>query len=157
MEHLAWAYAENWDVHVVALRYFTVYGTGQRPDMAIHSFIAHATADELAVVYGDGEPIRDFTYVSDAAAATIAATAVDVPRGSVFNVAGGSSRTVNNVLRLVSEALGREVVVRHLPRQPGDVLVTRGAIDRATRVLGWEPLVPLDDGIKQQVVHQIGV
>lgn len=156
MEQLAEAYAANWGTPAVVLRYFTVYGPGQRPDMAMHRFIARAAAGEPVVVYGDGEQVRDFTYVSDAATATIAAATADVPADSVFNIAGGSSSTVNDVLRLVSEHVGRDIALNREPDQPGDVRVTGGAIDRARRALAWEPAVPLEEGIKRQVAHQVG-
>ena len=155
MEQLASAYTENWSLPVVALRYFTVYGPGQRPDMAIHKFISRAASREPVPVFGDGEQVRDFTYVSDAAAATIAAATADVPAGSVFNIAGGSSSTVNNVLRLVSESVGSDVVTRREAEQPGDVRATGGTIDHARKLLGWEPAVPLEEGIKRQVVDQL--
>lgn len=156
MENLAWAYAENWELPVAVLRYFTVYGPGQRPDMGMHRFIERAAAGEPLVVYGDGEQVRDFTYVSDVAAATVAAASAEISPGALFNVAGGSSSTVRNVLDLISESVGREVIVRHEPEQPGDVRRTGGAIDRARVVLGWEPAVPLAEGIKRQVAHQLG-
>ena len=156
MEDLAWAYVENWRLPVVALRYFTVYGPAQRPDMGMHRFIAQAASGEPVAVYGDGEQVRDFTYVSDAARATIAAATADVEPGTVLNVAGGSSTTVNGVLDLVSECVGRAIVRRRLPEQPGDVRATGGVIDRARRCLRWEPEVPLADGVKRQVVHQLG-
>lgn len=156
MEQLARAYAENWGMPVVMLRYFTVYGPGQRPDMAMHRFIAHAASGEPVVVYGDGEQVRDFTYVSDVAAATIAASVADVPAASVFNVAGGSSSTVNDVLRLVAENVGRDVIMLREPEQPGDVRITGGAIDRARRLLAWQPGIPLEEGIKRQVAHHFG-
>jgi nucleoside-diphosphate-sugar epimerase len=155
MEQLAWAYADNWGVPIAVLRYFTVYGPGQRPDMGMHRFIAKAAAGEPVVVYGDGEQVRDFTYVSDVAAATVAAANADLPPAALFNVSGGSSSTVNNVLRLVAESVGRELTVLKEPNQPGDVRITGGAIDRARRQLGWEPAVPLEEGTKRQVVHQL--
>lgn len=156
MENLASAYAENWDVPVAMLRYFTVYGPGQRPDMGMHRFIERAAAGEPLVVYGDGEQVRDFTYVSDVAIATVAAASADIPSALVFNVAGGSSSTVNNVLDLVAEHVGNDVPRHHEAEQPGDVRVTGGAIERARKMLGWEPAVPLDEGIKRQVAHQLG-
>jgi UDP-glucuronate 4-epimerase len=155
VEQLASAYADNWGVPAVLLRYFTVYGPGQRPDMGIHRFIEATAAGEPVTVYGDGEQVRDFTYVTDAAAATIAAATADVEPGAIFNVAGGSSSTVNEVLRLVAESVGREVVTRHVAEQPGDVRVTGGAVDRARRILGWRPEVSLSEGIKRQAVHQL--
>jgi UDP-glucuronate 4-epimerase len=156
MEHLAAAYAANWGLSVVILRFFTVYGPGQRPDMGLHQFISAVAAGEPVTIYGDGEQVRDFTYVSDAADAAIAAASADVPPGvTVLNVAGGSPATVADVVRIVSEQVGRPVVVRHLPEQPGDVRATRGAIESARRILGWRPAVALDEGIKRQVVHQL--
>jgi UDP-glucuronate 4-epimerase len=156
MEQLATAYAENWGVPSVLLRYFTVYGPGQRPDMAMHRFIERAAAGRPLTVYGDGEQVRDFTYVADVAAATVAAATADLPPASVLNVAGGASSTVNDVLRLVAESVGCELQVNREAEQPGDVRITGGAIDRARRLLGWEPAVPLSEGIKRQVVHQLG-
>jgi UDP-glucuronate 4-epimerase len=156
MEHLATAYGENWGLPVVLLRYFTVYGPGQRPDMGVHRFIAAAAQGRPVTVYGDGEQVRDFTYVSDAMTATTAATTADLPPRSVLNVAGGSSTTVNEVLRLVAECTGRAVATRRVAEQPGDVRITGGAIERARRLLGWEPEVPLHEGIKHQIAHQLG-
>jgi UDP-glucuronate 4-epimerase len=156
MEHLARAYAENWGLPVVVLRYFTVYGPRQRPDMALYRFIAAAARGRPVPVYGDGEQVRDFTYVSDAVAATVAATTGDVPPASVLNVAGGSSCTVNEVVRLVAECMGCVIATRRIAEQPGDVHVTGGAIDRARRLLQWEPEVPLHEGIKHQIAHQLG-
>jgi UDP-glucuronate 4-epimerase len=156
MEHLACAYGENWGVPVVLLRYVTVYGPGQRPDMGMHRFIAAAARGEPVTVYGNGEQVRDFIYVSDAVAATMAAATVDVPPASVFNVAGGSSTTVNEVVRLVAECTGRAVATRRVAAEPGDVRITVGAIERARRLLHWEPEVSLHEGIKRQVTHQLG-
>jgi len=156
MEHLAAAYGANWGLSTVVLRYFTLYGPGQRPDMALHRFIAAVAAGRPVTVYGDGGQVRDFTYVSDAAAATLAAVEADVPAASVFNVAGGSPTTVNHLLRLVSEHVGRPLLTRQVPVQAGDVQVTHGATNRARRGLGWQPEVSLDDGVKLQVVHQLG-
>jgi UDP-glucuronate 4-epimerase len=155
MENLAQAYSENWGLPIVLLRYFTIYGPGQRPDMALHRFIAAAARGRPLPVYGDGEQVRDFTYVSDAVAATIAAATGDVPPTSVLNVAGGSSSTVNDVVRLVAECMGCAIATRRVAEQPGDVRVTGGAIDRARRVLHWEPEVPLQDGVRRQVTHQL--
>jgi UDP-glucuronate 4-epimerase len=156
MEHLARAYGENWGLPVVLLRYFTVYGPRQRPDMGLHRFIAAAARGKPVTVYGDGEQVRDFTYVSDAVAATIAATTVDVPPASVLNVAGGSSSTVNELVRLVAECLGCVIATHRVAEEPGDVRITGGAIDRARQLLRWEPEVPLREGIKRQITYQLG-
>jgi UDP-glucuronate 4-epimerase len=156
MEQLAAAYATNWGLSVVILRYFTVYGPGQRPDMSLHRFIAAVAAGKPVTVYGDGRQVRDFTYVSDAVDAAIAASSADVAPGTVLNVAGGSPTTVTEALRIVSEHVGRSVRSRQVSGQPGDVRITSGSIDRARRLLGWRPWMPLHEGIKRQVVDQLG-
>jgi UDP-glucuronate 4-epimerase len=156
VEHLAAAYGANWGVSTVVLRYFTLFGPGQRPDMALHRFIGAVAAGRPVTVYGDGEQVRDFTYVSDAAAATLVAINADVAPASVFNVAGGSPATVNDLLRLVSERVRRPPITRHLAAQAGDVRATHGSVARARRELGWRPEVSLDDEVKRQVVHQLG-
>lgn len=156
MEHLASAYAANWELPVVILRFFTVYGPSQRPDMGLHRFIAAVATGGPVTIYGDGGQVRDFTYVSDAARAAIAAVSADVEPGTALNVAGGSPTTVSDALRIVSDHVGRPARAWHVPTQPGDVRATSGSIERARSVLGWRPEVGLDDGIKQQVVHQLG-
>jgi UDP-glucuronate 4-epimerase len=155
MEHLAGAYVENWQVPVVMLRYFTVYGPAQRPDMAMHRFIDRVAAGEPVPVYGDGRQVRDFTYVGDVATATTAAACEDLAPGTVMNIAGGSSATVTDVLALVGDSVGRPVVVDRLPPQPGDVRTTGATIERACRLLGWAPEVTLEAGVAKQVAHQL--
>jgi UDP-glucuronate 4-epimerase len=123
--------------------------------MGMHRFIACAASGDTVSVYGDGEQVRDFTYVADAARATIAAATVDIEPGTVLNVAGGQATTVNQVLDVVSECVGRKLVRRRQAEQPGDVRATGGAIERARRLLRWEPEVALADGVKRQVVHQL--
>jgi len=156
MEHLASAYADNWSLPVVVLRYFTVFGPGQRPDMGMYRFISAAATGKPVAVYGDGEQVRDFTYVTDVASATVAASLADLPSATVLNVAGGTSSTVNNVLHLVADNVGRDVLIDRRSPQPGDVRVTGGAIDRARQMLAWEPAVPLEEGVKRQVAYQLG-
>ncbi len=151
MEHLCWSYVENWGLDVVGLRYFTVYGPGQRPDMALHRFIRRALAGEELEVFGDGEQRRDFTYVADVVAATISAGQREVPRGSVLNVSGGAQATVNELLDLVGLHTGRTPRVVHRPAQAGDVRETGGSTALAGELLGWAPQTSLSDGVAAQV------
>jgi len=150
-EHLCGLYAENYAVPAVSLRYFTVYGPRQRPDMGFHRFLDAALAERAIPLYGDGEQVRDFTYVADVVGATIAASTADVAPGSVFNVAGGGAITVNALLDLVGDLVGSDIRVEHLPPQPGDVLRTGGSIERARAALGWEPRVDLRDGLAAEL------
>ena len=151
-EHLCSLYADNWGLPTVSLRYFTVYGPRQRPDMAMNRFIAAALDDRPVPVYGDGEQVRDFTFVEDVVAANLAAGLTpDVPPGTVVNVAGGGSITVNGLVDLLGSAVGHPVRTEEHPRQPGDVHQTGGTIDLAGRLLGWQPKVSVPEGLAAQV------
>lgn len=154
-EHLCTLYADNYGVPTVSLRYFTVFGPRQRPDMAMNRFIAAALEDRPIGIYGDGTQIRDFTYVGDVVAANLAAAFTpDVPPGTVVNVAGGGSITVNELVALLGTVVGRPVRTQLQPAQPGDVQRTGGTVDRAQQVLGWKPQVSVPEGLAAQVAWQ---
>jgi len=150
-EHLCRLYAANWGVPTVSLRYFTVYGPRQRPDMATHRLIEASLGGPPFPLYGDGAQVRDFTYVGDIVAANLAAATADVEAGAVVNVAGGSSCTLEHLVALVGELAGCEVPLERRPAQAGDVGRTGGSIDRAHELLGWEPGVDLRTGVARQV------
>ena len=149
-EHLCNLYAENWHLPTISLRYFTVYGPRQRPDMAMHRLLAATLSGEPFPLYGDGSAVRDFTYVDDAVAANIAAAEHDCAPGTVVNVAGGSSITMSDLLALTTDVLGRPPLVDRQPSQPGDVARTGGAIDRARALLNWRPYTDLRTGLTAQ-------
>ncbi len=150
-EHLCSLYAANWGIPTIALRYFTVYGPRQRPDMAFHRFIEATLRGDSVPLFGTGEQVRDFTYVADVVAANIAAAVADVPRGTVLNVAGGGCVTVNEILGLIGATLGCELHIQHLPAQAGDVMATGGAIDAAAKSLSWQPHTALIEGLARQI------
>jgi len=150
-EHLCNLYASNWGVPTVSLRYFTVYGPRQRPDMAFHRLLEAALSGTSFPLYGDGSAIRDFTFVGDAVAANVAASDRDCEPGTVVNVAGGSSISMSDLLLLAAEVAGRPPSVERLPHEPGDVARTGGTIDRARAVLGWQPSTDLRSGLTAQV------
>ncbi len=150
-EHLCSAYAHNFGVPVVSLRYFTVYGPRQRPDMGIHRMIEAALNGTTFSVFGDGSQVRDFTYVGDVVEANVLAAMADVEAGTVMNVAGGGSITVAQLLDLVGEVVGRPVPVEWGPPQAGDVERTGGSVDLAKALLGWEPRVDIRSGVTEQV------
>jgi nucleoside-diphosphate-sugar epimerase len=156
-EHLCSLYAANWGVPTTVLRYFTVYGPGQRPDMGLHRFIAAALSGEPVPLYGDGEQVRDFTYVEDVVRANLAAATADLPAGTVINVSGGGSVTVNALLALLSEVSGRDLAVNRLPDQAGDVRRTGGSTERAQQLLGWVPKVGVAQGLRAQFDWQAGL
>jgi nucleoside-diphosphate-sugar epimerase len=145
-EHLCHLYFVNHGVPAVALRYFTVYGPGQRPDMGFHRFLTAAHRGEPITVYGDGEQTRDFTFVGDAVAATALAGAKGVA-GRVYNIGGGSRVSVNDVLRIVEQVVGRPLVLRREPSQKGDMRDTYADTSLARADLGFTPATSLADGI----------
>jgi UDP-glucuronate 4-epimerase len=150
-EHLCGLYAENWGVHTVSLRYFTVFGPRQRPDMSIHRLCQAAVDGSTFPRYGDGTQIREFTYVSDIVAGNLAAADADVAPGTYVNLAGGAEITLNELIALVGDVAGTSVVVEPGPKMAGDAFRNGGAIDRARDLLGWSPQVSLRDGLAAQI------
>lgn len=150
-EHLCRLYAENWGLETVSLRYFTVYGARQRPDMAIHRMIECALRKEPFHVFGSGDQVRDFTHVIDVVEANLAAAVAPVDPGAILNIAGGSSIALRDLIDLVGTIAGAPVPVLRKPAQPGDVGRTGGSIDQAASVLGWTPQMDLAAGLREQV------
>jgi len=148
-EQLCHLYHVNHGVPTVALRYFTVYGPRQRPDMAFHRFFRAAIAGQPITIYGDGEQTRDFTFVADAVAATLAAGDRGAP-GRVYNIGGGSRVSVNQVLDLVGRVSGRPLDVRHDAPQKGDMRDTFADTSRARADLGFSPAVTLEQGLEAE-------
>jgi len=148
-EHLTLLYTRNFGIPGVSVRYFTVYGPRQRPDMAFSRFMQAMTAGEDIEVFGDGEQTREFTYVSDAVDGTIKASTADVV-GEIFNLGGGSRVTVNKVLATLEEISGLSVRRQNLPAAPGDPRHTGASINLARERLGWEPRVSLREGLAKQ-------
>jgi UDP-glucose 4-epimerase len=145
-EHLCHLYAVNHGVPAVSLRYFTVYGPRQRPDMAFHKFLSASYAGQPIALYGDGEQTRDFTFVSDIVAATMAAGDRGRP-GAVYNIGGGSRVSVNEVLRLLEQVTGRPLALRREPSQKGDMRDTFADTTLARAEIGFSPRVSLADGL----------
>ena len=145
-EHLALLYGRNFGLPVVALRYFTVYGPRQRPDMAFHRFCRALLAGEPLIVYGDGKQSRDFTFVSDAVEGNVRAWRHSAPQG-VYNVGGGSQVELLEAIRLLAHALGVEAVLRFEPRAAGDPRRTRADASRLRAELGFAPTVAIEEGL----------
>ncbi len=148
-ELLCYLYHANHGVPAVSLRYFTVYGPRQRPDMAFNRFLRAVLAGRPISVYGDGEQTRDFTFVADAVAATVAAGVRGVP-GHVYDIGGGSRISVNGVLELVGRITGRPVTVAREASQKGDMRDTYADTSLAHAELGFAPAVPLERGLEAE-------
>ncbi|RNL62577.1 NAD-dependent epimerase/dehydratase family protein [Nocardioides marmoriginsengisoli] len=154
-ERLAVAYASAHGVPVVCLRYFTVFGPGQRPDMAFHRMIAAATGGPAFPLLGTGEQVRDFTYVGDVAEANLAALAADPEPGTVLNIAGGVQASVLEALDVVAELAGSPVRLKRRPAATGEARRTSGATDAARALLGWEPRTSLRAGLEAQYAAHV--
>jgi UDP-glucose 4-epimerase len=148
-EQLGYLYHVNYGVPTAAMRYFTVYGPRQRPDMAFHRFLRAALKGEPITLYGDGEQTRDFTFVADAVAATIAAADRGVP-GTAYNIGGGSRVSMNDVLKMIERITGRSLNVVREGAQKGDMRDTYADTSLAKKDLGFAPKVRLEDGIQAE-------
>jgi UDP-glucose 4-epimerase len=155
-EQLCYLYHANYGVPTVSLRYFTVYGPRQRPDMGFYKFLRAAILHEPITVYGDGEQTRDFTFVHDVAAATIAAAARGIP-GRVYNIGGGSRVTINQVLEMIGRVSGRRPLINVDPAQKGDMRHTFADTSRARRDLGFDPKTGLEEGLAAEYSWLAGI
>lgn len=149
-EQLCEAYVENWKLPVVSLRYFTVYGPRQRPDMSIYRLVESALTGEPFPMYGAGSYVREFTYVADIADATVRSGRADLAPGAVLNVAGGEPIVMNELVALVSDVVGAEIAIDEQPAKAGDAHRNGGSTDRARELLGWAPSTTLRAGIARQ-------
>jgi UDP-glucuronate 4-epimerase len=149
-EHLCHLYFANYGVPTVSLRFFTVYGPRQRPDMAFNRFIRAAFSHSPITLYGDGDQTRDFTFIADIVAANLAAGDRGRP-GAVYNIGGGSRVSVKEVLALVAELTGQTLDIRREETQKGDMRDTFADTSRARADLGFRPGWTLRDGLAAEV------
>jgi UDP-glucuronate 4-epimerase len=148
-EHLAYAYAKGFGLDVVTLRYFTVYGPRQRPDMAFARIVDALVEGAPFELFGDGFQSRAFTFVGDALRATVTAMERAQP-GAIYNVGGGSEATMRDAIAVLERVAGRQLELVERPRAEGDVLRTAPDTTQAERDLAWRPETPLEDGLKRQ-------
>ena len=148
-EQLGYLYHVNFKVPTVAMRYFTVYGPRQRPDMAFNRFIRAAIKDEPITLFSDGEQTRDFTFVADAVAATIAAGERGVS-GASYNIGGGSRVSMNHVVKIIEKIAGHPLKIQREEAQKGDMRDTYADTTLAKKDLGFSPKVSLEEGIQAE-------
>jgi nucleoside-diphosphate-sugar epimerase len=149
-EQLCYLYHANYGLPTVSVRYFTVYGPRQRPDMGFHRFLRATLCGEPITLYGDGEQTRDFTFVADAVTATIAAATRGVP-GRVYNIGGGSRVTINEVFEMIGRVSGRRPLITADSAQKGDMRHTYADTVLARTDLGFAPAVTLEDGLAAEL------
>jgi UDP-glucuronate 4-epimerase len=155
-ESLAYTYAHLFGLSVVCLRFFTVYGPRQRPDLAIHKFTALIEAGKPIPIFGDGSTGRDYTYIHDIVAGVLAAMDYEVGFDSrvpfeIFNLGNSHPVKLRQLVELLEEATGKKAIVEQKPVQSGDVPLTWAEISKAGRLLGYQPRTQLTDGLQQFV------
>jgi nucleoside-diphosphate-sugar epimerase len=148
-EQLCHLYHVNYGVPAVSMRYFTVYGPRQRPDMGFHGFFLAAMRNKPIMVFGDGRQTRDFTFVSDAVAATVSASTRGTP-GGVYNIGGGSRVELLDVFELIGRITGRPLRLTMIEPQAGDMRDTYADTARAREDLAFAPAVTLEQGLRAQ-------
>ena len=154
-EHLARLYARAYGLSTVSLRFFTVYGPGQRPDMAFHRFIEAIRTGQAVTVYGDGHQTRDFTFVDDIVEGLVAAGGQEGVEGA-FNLGGGTPAPLTEVLRILGELAGHPIATRFGEAPPGDPRATWADTRRARELLHFQPRVSLAEGLRRQWEWQTG-
>lgn len=152
-EELIKSFGRSLGLGFTILRYFSVYGPRQRPDMAYHKLIASALTGRPIEVYGDGKQSRSNTYIQDCVSATFQAI-IRKPNSEVINIAGGESRTLLEAINIIQEHLDKKINVIHKDKRPGDQLHTKGDIEKARRLLNYQPKFSLEIGLAQQVKWQ---
>ena len=157
-EALVGSYSSAFGIPAVSLRYFSVYGPRQRPDMAAHRFIEALLDGGPITVFGDGGQVRDYSYVGDVVDATVRSLSADLPPAAVLDIASGNPVDVSTLIAHLRELLPLdEVTVERVGERRGDVQRTAGRIDMAQERLGWSPTTDLRSGLAQQVAWHIGL
>jgi UDP-glucuronate 4-epimerase len=146
-ESLCSTYSHLYGMRVVALRYFTVYGPRQRPDLAIHQFTRRIHAGKPIDQFGDGTTRRDYTYIDDIIQGTMAALKYDGPMFDIFNLGENDTIQLRDLIAGIENALGEKAKINRLPEQPGDMPVTYADISKARKLLGYNPSTRLSDGL----------
>jgi nucleoside-diphosphate-sugar epimerase len=148
-EQLCYLYFKNYGIPTVSLRFFTVYGPGQRPDMAFHKFYKAMTEDKEITVFGDGKQTRDFTYIDDIIEANLASLE-KAKTGEVYNIGGGHQEKLEDVFPMMEKISQKKIKIRKAERQKGDVPHTFALIEKAQNDLNYSPQTPLLDGLKEE-------
>jgi UDP-glucuronate 4-epimerase len=142
-------YSHLYGIKTVCLRFFTVYGSRQRPDLAIHKFARMISSNHPIAVYGDGTTRRDYTYIDDIISGVLAALDYDQSPFEVINLGESQTVELNRLVELIEQALDKRAIIQHEPLQPGDVPLTYANIEKAKRLLGYNPATNIELGIEQ--------
>lgn len=147
-ELLCHAYGDLYGLNITCLRYFTVYGPRQRPEMAIHKFVANIINEKEISVYGDGESKRDYTYIDDVVEGTILAS-MKLKDFNVYNIGSSNPVSLNELVAEISKQIGKKPLIKKIEMQLGDMLITYANIKKAEKELGYSPKIKITEGIKK--------
>jgi len=148
-EVLSYTYHYLFGINVTIPRYFTVYGPAGRPDMSIFKFMRNIDTNKPIPVFGDGKQTRDFTYIDDIAEGTV--RCIDLKGYEIINLGNDNSVQLMYVINLIEDALGKKAEIKWLERHPADVAATWAGIEKAEKMLGWRPVVRIEEGIEKTV------
>ncbi len=146
-EMLGHVYSKLYDIRFIALRFFTVYGPGQRPDLAIHKFTKTIVSNKPITMYGDGNTSRDYTFINDTVQGIVGAMKYDKTNFEIINLGNNYSISLKELIRSIEKVVGKKAVIQQFPEQPGDVPKTFADISKAKRLLGYEPTTKLNEGL----------
>lgn len=147
-EHLCYLYWKNYGIPIISLRYFTVYGPRQRPDMAIHKFASAILKGEEVTVFGNGRQTRSFTFISDVVEANVLAAKCHIS-GEVFNIAAEEQLNVNDLIREIEKIAGKRARIKYVEKQKGDVRDTKADVTKTTHELSWRAKVQIGQGLSR--------
>ena len=150
-EMMGHVYSRLFDVRFIALRFFTVYGPGQRPDLAIHKFTRSILEGKPITVYGDGNTSRDYTYVDDTVSGIISALDYKDSGFEIINLGNSYAVPLKELIKAIEKATGKNALIEYYPEQPGDVPLTFADISKARRLLGYNPVTSLEEGLRKFV------
>lgn len=153
-ENLCFLYNRNYGVPTISLRYFTVYGPRQRPDMGIYKFVKSFLDGDVVKVFGDGNQTRDFTYIDDVVEANILAANTSII-GEIFNIGGGNRITVNELIKTISQITEKDTKILYIDDQKGDVKDTWADVNKAKSLLKWSPSINIKDGLQKFIKWMI--
>jgi UDP-glucuronate 4-epimerase len=142
-------YHKLYGLSFIALRFFTVYGPGQRPDLAIHRFIKAILKDEPITMFGDGSTSRDYTFVDDTVQGVLAAIDYNQSSFEIINLGNNFGVSLKELISSIEEVIGKKAIIDKQPEQPGDVPITFADISKAKRLLNYQPKTELKDGLKK--------
>ena len=156
-EQIIYTYNKLYNIQSVCLRFFTVYGPKQRPDLAIRKFTELIEQDKSIPVYGDGSTMRDYTFIDDIVCGIISAVNYDKTPYEIINLGGGSPVTLTQMIETIEKVLGKKAIINRLPMQPGDVDKTVSDISKAKQLLNYNPSTTFEEGIKKFIEWKRGI